>query len=99
MGINKGEIFAERDVFIDYDFEDVMFRWDHKAEKIYKKFYGKDENPEPVPHCNDLFNEALLGGVEISEDDYRKGKDRIPLKPFDYTGLRMGDISKEEQND
>ena len=42
MAINKGKLFSEKDVYIDYSFEEVMYRWDHKAEKIHVKFYGED---------------------------------------------------------
>jgi len=33
MAINKGETFVNRDVYIDYSFETVMYRWDHKEKK------------------------------------------------------------------
>lgn len=76
MGINKGEAFASRDIFIDYSFEEVMYRWDHVAEKIYVRFYGKDEKQEPIPHDNRLFNDAILYGDEISREQYEKGAKR-----------------------
>ncbi|MEW6674321.1 MAG: hypothetical protein AB1427_21715 [Thermodesulfobacteriota bacterium] len=74
MGIAKGEAFTIRDVFIDYDFEDVMFRWDHVNRRIYRKFYGKAEDPELISHDNELFNKALRFGDEITFEQYRKGK-------------------------
>jgi len=55
MGIQKGETFVGRDVFVDYSFEEVMFRWDHVNKLIYRKFYGSPEGAEPVPHDNKLF--------------------------------------------
>lgn len=70
MPINKGELFAYKDVYIDYPFEEVMFRWDHEAEKIYVKFYGKEERQEPVPYDNKLFNDALLYGNEMTKEEY-----------------------------
>ena len=51
-----------------------MYRWDHKAEKIHVKFYGEDEKPDPIPHDNRLFNEALLSGKEITYEEYLEGK-------------------------
>ncbi|MCW8901492.1 MAG: hypothetical protein OQK95_12540 [Gammaproteobacteria bacterium] len=74
MGISKGEKFAKQDVYVDYAFEDVMFRWDHKRSKIFVKFYGELENKELVPHDNRLFNDALLYGEEITREQYLKGK-------------------------
>ncbi len=47
-----------------------MFRWDHQARKIYVCFYGDGESPEPVPHDNRLFNDALLYGDEIDRLQY-----------------------------
>lgn len=66
MGIDKGKIFAERDVYIDYPFEEVMFRWDHVTQKVYFGFYGEAENQNSIPNDNRLFNDALLTGSEIS---------------------------------
>jgi hypothetical protein len=75
MGVSKGERFAREDIFVDYDFEEVMFRWEYLEEKFYRKFYGKAEHPEPIPKSNRLLNDALRFGDEITKDDYLKGKD------------------------
>lgn len=74
MGINKGEHFAKRDIFVDYPFEEVMYRWDHVERKTYMRFYGEEEKLKPIPHDNRLFNDALLFGDEISRDQYFAGK-------------------------
>ncbi len=76
MGIGKGPWFAERDIFVDYPFEEVMFRWDHVAEEIYRRFYGQPEDVEPIPHDNRLFNDALRFGDEITRERYDEGKAR-----------------------
>jgi hypothetical protein len=74
MGIRKGSAaFKERDVYICYPFEAVMYRWDHSSRTIYVKFYGRDESPNPVPSDNRLFNDALLYGDEITSEEYRRG--------------------------
>lgn len=73
MAIHKGTLFATGDVFIDYPFEMVMFRWDCAEQRIYKKFYGKEEIAEPVLHDGVLFNDALLSGKEITRDQYENG--------------------------
>jgi len=74
MAIDKGEQFSCRDIYIDYPFEQVMYRWDHKTEKIYVKFYGEVEKSDPVPYDSGLFNDALLSGHEITQSEYLKGK-------------------------
>jgi len=76
MGIQKGKTFEVRDVFVDYDFEEVMFRWDHANQLIYRKFYGKLEDPDPIAHHSKLFNDSLLFGDEISSEQYLEGKVR-----------------------
>lgn len=74
MPVEKGELFRLRDIFIDYPFEDVMFRWSYKEERIFRKFYGGEECRDPIPHDNRLLNDALLGGIEITGDQYGTGK-------------------------
>lgn len=72
MPVSKGQLFAQGDVYIDYPFEEVMYRWDHKQEKIYVRFYGEAEKPAPVPHDNRLFNDALLSGNQITREQYER---------------------------
>ena len=73
MSINKGIDFKDRDVFVDYPFDEVMFRWDHAARAVYVKFYGGEESAEPVEVANRLFNDALLFGDEITAPEYERG--------------------------
>ncbi|RBO19082.1 hypothetical protein C2127_27825 [Pseudomonas aeruginosa] len=73
MAIEKGEAFARRDIYIDYDFEDVTYRWDHRQGTIHVRFYGEAEPPEPVEHDNRLFNDALRFGREITREEYETG--------------------------
>ncbi|AGH85371.1 hypothetical protein [Ralstonia pseudosolanacearum] len=77
MGINKGERFARANVFVDYPFEEVMFRWDHAEGKVYRKFHGERE-VGPIPHDNNLYNEALRSGDEITREAYVAGKPSSP---------------------
>ena len=74
MPISKGELFSKQDVYINYDFEEVMYRWDHKSQLIYVKFYGEKESSNLIPHNNRLFNDALLYGEQITKEEYEKGK-------------------------
>jgi hypothetical protein len=76
MPIKDWSIFETGDVYIDYDFEGVMYRWDHKLKLIYVKFYGKEESDRIVPHDNRLYNDALLYGEQITKEEYEKGKPR-----------------------
>lgn len=77
MGINKGKRFARANVFVDYPFEEVMFRWDHAEGRAYCKFYSEREFG-PIPHDNNLYNEALRFGDEITQDVYATGKPGSP---------------------
>ncbi|MDC6283566.1 hypothetical protein [Ralstonia pseudosolanacearum] len=77
MGINKGERFMRGDTYIDYPFEEVMFRWCHVEKKAYRKFYCERESG-PIPHDNNLYNEALRSGDEITREAYIAGKPGSP---------------------
>ncbi|MGN6082590.1 hypothetical protein [Trinickia sp.] len=79
MGIDIGPRFNTEDVYIDYPFEEVMFRWEHAGRTIFRKFYDEAESG-PVPHDNRLYNEALLYGDETTRDAYRAGKRSSPQK-------------------
>jgi hypothetical protein len=74
MGIPNEE-FRKRDIYIDYDYEFVMFRYEHSTRRFFRKFYGKSEEKE-VPYDNRLLNDAILGGDEIDERTYQEGKPR-----------------------
>lgn len=74
MPVSKGELFRKQDIYIDHDFEEVMYKWNHKLKLIYVKFYGKEESPKPIHHDNKLFNDAILYGEQIIKEAYEKGK-------------------------
>jgi hypothetical protein len=76
MAIKTGEYLNTKDIYIDYPYEEVMFRRTCSNGLIYRKFYGKNENPVPINDDNKLFNEALLSGHEITQEEYNKGKIR-----------------------
>ncbi|MGY2184839.1 hypothetical protein D3C87_884500 [compost metagenome] len=76
MAIEKGERFANEDIFIDYPYEEVTYRWDHPSKQVFVRFYGDEESIQPVPHDNRLFNEALRFGEEITRQDYNRGRSR-----------------------
>lgn len=74
MAIEKGERFANEDIFVDYPYEEVTYRWDHHSKQVFVRFYGNEENSQPIPHDNRLFNEALCCGEEITRQDYNRGR-------------------------
>lgn len=74
MGIEKNEEFAKRDIYVDYPFEQVMFRWSKKEKSFYRKFYGEIEYFEPIPNDNRLLNDALRFGDEIDIWEYKNGR-------------------------
>lgn len=74
MAIKTGEYLNTKDVYIDYPFEEVMFRRAQIDGSIHRKFYGQEEFPDAIPRDNRLYNEALLSGNEITRDEYVKGK-------------------------
>jgi hypothetical protein len=72
MGV-PSDRFEGRDVYIDYDFEDVMFRFEHRSKRFYRRFYG-DAHETQVPHASDLLNDAILMGEETDWKTYDAGK-------------------------
>jgi len=74
MAIKTGEYLDTKDIYIDYPFEEVMFRRMKKDGAIYRKFYGEGESSELISHDNRLFNDALLSGDEITQEEYEAGK-------------------------
>lgn len=62
------EVFLKGDVYIDYPFEDVKFRYEKQTGKVYCRFYGRTEN-EVEPSSN-LYHEAISTGKQIARDEY-----------------------------
>jgi hypothetical protein len=42
MGISKAQ-FRDREIFLDYEFEDVMFRYEGAARRFSRKFCGQSK--------------------------------------------------------
>jgi hypothetical protein len=72
--VKVGLPFDQEDIYIYYDFEEVMFRWDHQSKQVYRKFYSEQEFAAPIPQDNRLYTDALLSGSEITQEEYDKGK-------------------------
>lgn len=62
----KLELFRLRDVYIDYPFEDMKFRFDRATNKVFVRCYGKPE--VEIDHGNAHFNEAIQAGNVISPE-------------------------------
>jgi hypothetical protein len=74
MGVSN-ERFRHGDVFVQHDFEDVMFRHEFSTRRFFRKFYGESKEDE-VPHDNRLLNDAIRFGEEIDAKTYQAGKPR-----------------------
>ena len=62
------DAFIEGDVYIDYAFEQVKFRWDKKLEKVYCRRKG-----EPEEECDptwSLYKDAIRTGKQITREEY-----------------------------
>ena len=60
--------FNNRDIYIDYPYEDAKFRWEHATKKVYRRFYGQKEIE--IPHSSDLYHQGISAGKEISREEY-----------------------------
>ena len=56
------------DVFLDYPFEDVKFRYEKKTGKVFRRFYGQPDRE--VSFSSNLFRDALSAGKQISREEY-----------------------------
>jgi nucleoid-associated protein YejK len=74
MGISKDQ-FRDRDIYLDYDCEDVMFRYESATRRFYRKFYGNSKEDD-VPYDNRLLNDAMRFGDETDATSYQAGKPR-----------------------
>lgn len=72
MGIENTR-FMQSDVYMDYDYESVLFRFEKSSKRFFHKFYGEKVESE-VPHDNKLLNDAILFGSEIEATAYLRGR-------------------------
>ncbi len=56
------------DVYIDFPFEDVKFRYEKTTRRVYRRFYGQPE--EPVEPTSELYHDAIRSGVRITREEY-----------------------------
>ncbi len=67
--------FAAGDVYIDFPYEEVFFRFEKTTGRVFRKFYG-DSTESEVPKSNNLYADARIAGVQVSIDAYIKGRPR-----------------------
>ena len=60
--------FIEGDVYIDYPYERVKFRYVRATNTVYQRWYGKSESE--IPHDSELYNESHSGGWAITREEY-----------------------------
>jgi hypothetical protein len=69
---SKIDAFREgHDVYFDYPFEDVMFRWEYQTHKVFRKFYGQAE--VEISHASNLYHDAISAGRLITAEQYARG--------------------------
>lgn len=73
MGIRNEEFSKGRDIYIDYDYEEILVRFSHSDRKFYSKLYGKNEERE-TNSSNSVIADAIRFGAEITAEAYAVGK-------------------------
>jgi hypothetical protein len=71
MGLDKGKL-RDQDVYFRYPDEEVLFRYDGREKRAYRRFIGAADE-HPVAHDNRLLNDALAFGEEIDKATYLRG--------------------------
>ena len=56
------------DVYLDYPYEEMKFRYEKKTGKVFVRFYGKPECE--VEHSYSFYREAMSAGTQITEEEY-----------------------------
>jgi hypothetical protein len=71
MGIPHSA-FQAGDLYIEYGFEEVLFRYEKETTRFFRKFYNKSDEHE-VPHDSKLLCEAQCSGVLTTAERYFSG--------------------------
>ncbi len=74
MPIKTGEYLNSKDIYINYEFEEVLFRRECSNKNIYRKFYGEYESKEVIAFDNRLYTDAILYGEEVTKEVYMEWK-------------------------
>jgi len=62
------ELFQKGDVFLDYPFEEIKFRFDKASNKVFARRYGQAE--VEIKQTNAHFNEAISSGKVVTKEQY-----------------------------
>jgi len=71
MGIPH-EAFRAGDLYIEYGFEHVLFRYEKETSRFFRKFYS-DSHELEIPHDSKLLCEARCSGVLTTAERYSAG--------------------------
>ena len=70
------DLFKRGDVFIDFPYEDALFRFDRASGRIFRKFYGEQE--AEIARDSNLFHDAISAGEVTTAEHYAQGLERKP---------------------
>jgi GNAT superfamily N-acetyltransferase len=70
------DAFERGDVYIDYAFENALFRYENATGKVYRRFYNERE--DEVPPSSELYTQAIMSGRAITRDEYYADPDTPP---------------------
>jgi hypothetical protein len=68
------DLFQKGDVFLDYRFEGMKFRFEHATKKVFVRYYGKPE--VEIDHTDEHYREAISAGAVITPEQY--DSDAVP---------------------
>lgn len=74
------KLFRAGDVFIDFPYEDAMFRFESVTGRIFRKFYGEEE--VEIARDSKLFHEAISAGEVTTPEHYALGLPGPPQPPI-----------------
>jgi len=70
--------FKTGDLFIEYGFEEVLFRFEKKTARYFRKFFNESDEHQ-VPSDNKLLCDALCSGVLTTAERYSVGDAPAPV--------------------
>lgn len=62
------ELFQLGDVYLDYPFEEMKFRFEKQTRRVFVRLYGKAE--VEIPHSDAHYKDAVSAGTVITREEY-----------------------------
>ena len=62
------DVFQKGDVYLDYPYESVKFRYEKATGNVFCRFYGKAENQ--IDRSSNLYHDAISAGTVITKEEY-----------------------------